>query len=83
MNPAIESIDDVFTEGKARHNNHPVLYMCASNAVVEMDPAGGRKFAKHKSTGRIDGMVAMAMAMNGAELPEDSGPKVQPMPIFV
>ena len=83
MNPAIESVDDIFTESKARHNNHPVLYMCASNAVVEMDPAGGRKFAKHKSTGRIDGMVAMAMAMNGAEAPEDEGPKEQPMPLFL
>lgn len=71
MNPAIESVDDIFSEGKGRHNNHPVLTMCASNTVVEMDPAGSRKFAKHKSTGRIDGMVAMAMACNGAELPED------------
>lgn len=71
MNPAIEAVDDIFSEGKGKHNNHPVLTMCASNTVVEMDPAGSRKFAKHKSTGRIDGMVAMAMACNGAELPEE------------
>ena len=30
------------------------------------DPAGCRKFDKLKSTGRIDGLVALAMALNGA-----------------
>lgn len=39
---------------------HPVLAMCAANAVVQMDPAGGRKLSKSRSRGRIDGMVAMA-----------------------
>jgi len=37
--------------------------MCASNAVVQRDPAGNRKLAKHKSRGRIDGMVSLTMAM--------------------
>lgn len=82
MNPAIEAVDDVFTETKARHNGHPVLTMCASNAVVEVDPTGARKFAKHKSVGRIDGMIAMAMACNKAELPEDEKPEM-PIPIFI
>jgi phage terminase large subunit-like protein len=71
MNPAVEAVEDIFTEARGRHGNHPVLTMCASNAVVEKDPAGSRKFAKHKAIGRIDGIVAMAMACNGAELPED------------
>ena len=42
---------------------HPVLTMCAANAVVTKDPAGNRKLDKHKATGRIDGLVALAMAM--------------------
>jgi phage terminase large subunit-like protein len=37
--------------------------MCAANAVAVSDPAGGRKFTKSKTTGRIDGMVALAMAV--------------------
>jgi len=49
-------------EGKIVHGNHPVLAMCAANAVVKPDPAGNRKLDKAKSTGRIDGMVALAMA---------------------
>jgi phage terminase large subunit-like protein len=40
--------------------------MCAVNAVVQRDPAGNRKLAKNKSRGRIDGMVALAMAMSVA-----------------
>jgi phage terminase large subunit-like protein len=36
--------------------------MCAANATVVKDPAGNRKFTKAKSRGRIDGMVALAMA---------------------
>lgn len=83
MNPAIESVEDIFTDAKGRHNNHPVLTMCAANAVVEVDPAGNRKFAKHKSTGRIDGMVALAMACANAELPEIAEVWEQPLPTFI
>ena len=37
--------------------------MCAANAITVNDPAGNRKFTKQKSTGRIDGMQALAMAI--------------------
>jgi phage terminase large subunit-like protein len=40
--------------------------MCAANATVQADPAGNRKLSKIKSRGRIDGMVALAMAMSVA-----------------
>jgi phage terminase large subunit-like protein len=36
--------------------------MCAANAVVIKDPAGNRKLDKVKSTGRIDGIVALTIA---------------------
>lgn len=72
MNPAIEAIEDAFTDTKARHGMHPVLTMCVANAVVQTDPTNARKFEKHKSTGRIDGAVSLAMAMHGAELPEEN-----------
>jgi tRNA(Ile)-lysidine synthase len=39
---------------------------CAANAVAFRGPAGDRKLNKAKSTGRIDGMVALAMAINRA-----------------
>ena len=66
MNPAVEALEDALSEGKLRHGMHPVLTMCASNVRVQQDPSGNRKFDKIKSTGRIDGIVALAMAINGA-----------------
>ena len=56
------------------HGGHPILTMCASNTRVVQDPAGNRKFDKMKSTGRIDGMVALGMAVNWTE---DAAPPVQ------
>jgi Virulence-associated protein E-like domain len=53
---------------KLRHGAHPVLQWCAANAVVTRDPAGGRKFDKAKSSGRIDALVALAMALSLALL---------------
>ena len=63
MSPALRQFESVLLARKMRHGGHPVLTMCASNAVVQTDPAGNRKLAKDKSTGRIDGMVALAMAV--------------------
>lgn len=71
MNPAVETLEDALAEGKMRHGMHPVLTMCASNVRVQQDPSGNRKFDKIKSTGRIDGIVALAMALNGAGHGED------------
>ena len=45
---------------------HQVLTLCAANATTVRDPAGNRKLDKSKATGRIDGMVALAMAMGAA-----------------
>lgn len=66
MNPAVEVVEDMLMARKLRHGMHPVLTWCASNTRVQRDAPGNRKFDKLKSTGRIDGMVALAMALNGA-----------------
>jgi phage terminase large subunit-like protein len=63
MSPALRELESRLLSKKLRHGNHPVLTMCASNAVAVTDPAGGRKFTKAKTTGRIDGMVSLAMAV--------------------
>lgn len=63
MSPALRELETRLLGKKLRHGNHPVLEMCAKNATVIQDPAGNRKFVKGKATGRIDGMVALAMAV--------------------
>ncbi len=52
--------------GQLRHGGHPVLRWMADNMVVTTDPAGNIKPAKDKSTERIDGMVALIMAIDRA-----------------
>jgi phage terminase large subunit-like protein len=66
MTPALDALEAELLNGTIRHGNHPVLTMCAANAVVTRDAAGNRKLDKSKATGRIDGMVALAMAIGGA-----------------
>jgi phage terminase large subunit-like protein len=66
MSPALRDLEAAILAGNLVHGGHPVLSMCAANAVVKTDDAGNRKLTKAKSTGRIDGMVALAMAMSVA-----------------
>jgi phage terminase large subunit-like protein len=63
MSPAIRELESKLLQKQLRHGANPVLTMCAANATTVNDPAGNRKFVKTKSTGRIDGMVSLAMAI--------------------
>jgi len=69
MSPALRDLEQVLLEGELAHGNHPVLTMCVANTVITFDDAGNRKPSKRKSTGRIDGMIALAMAVGVAPLP--------------
>jgi phage terminase large subunit-like protein len=68
MPSSIEKFENLLIEEKLKIHINPVLTMCAANCVIRADPAGtgGKVFNKAKSTGRIDGMVAMAMAIGAA-----------------
>lgn len=63
MAPAVDRAEIEFLHHRFRHGGHPVLTMCAANAIIVQDAAGNRKMDKSKSTGRIDGMVSLAMAV--------------------
>lgn len=66
MSPALRNFESLLLNERLRHGGHPVLTMCAANAVVKTDEAGNRKLDKKRSRGRIDGMVALAMACEAA-----------------
>lgn len=66
MTPAVEALETALLNKQVLHGNNPVLTMCMANTRVEQDAAGNRKLNKGKSTGRIDGAVALAMAFGGA-----------------
>ena len=69
LSPAVDVLERLVEQGKLRHDGHPVLKMAAVNCRVEMDAAGNRKLSKRKSTGRIDPIVATAMAIGIAARP--------------
>ena len=70
MAPAVDALEAELLNGRIAHGNHPVLAMCAANAVVTKDPSGSRKLDKSRATGRIVGMVALAMAMGASQSAE-------------
>lgn len=61
MTPALRELEAKLLSHALKHGNHPILEMCAKNAKVTGD-SGARKFDKKTARGRIDGMVALAMA---------------------
>lgn len=52
-------------EGKIRHGAHPILRWMIDNTAPKTDPAGNVKPDKERSAGRIDGVVALIMALDG------------------
>ena len=77
MAPAVDKLERLVAERKIQHGNNPILNMCAANAVATRDPAGNRKLDKSKASGKIDGLVALAMAL-GAEGAEGDAPAYSP-----
>ena len=67
--PAVDVLERLIDEGKLCHGGHSVLTMAAANAKVELDAAGNRKISKRRSTGRIDAVVALCMALGVAARP--------------
>lgn len=64
MNGAVDVLERLILQGRIRHGGHPVLGWNASNAVLCRNADGFRKLDKVKSTGRIDGLQALAMAFS-------------------
>ena len=67
MSPALRSLEELLRDKQIVHGNHPVLTMCAACAVVEGKDDANRRLSKNKSSGRIDGLVALAMAVGVAQ----------------
>ena len=71
MTPALRELEVRLLNSQLRHGAHPILNMCAANAKVVGD-SGARKFDKRNPRGRIDGMVALAMAVGVMPIEVDS-----------
>lgn len=78
MSPALRELEGLLRAGRLRHGGHPVLTMCAANSVIAQDHAGNRKLTKARAKGRIDGMVALAMAVACASGGQTAAPPRSP-----
>lgn len=64
MAPALDTLESDVLAQRLNHGDNPLLNMCAINAIAVTDAASNRKLEKRKASGRIDGMVALAMAIS-------------------
>ena len=70
MNRSISGLEDQIIGGTVDLVPNPCLRWNSASAYLEADASANRKWSKKKSTGRIDGMVALAMAHGLALAPE-------------
>jgi phage terminase large subunit-like protein len=63
MGPAVDALETAVLDQKLSHGGNPVLTWNIANAIVDSDPAGNRKLDKARSIARIDGLVALTMAI--------------------
>jgi phage terminase large subunit-like protein len=66
MSAPMKDLEKLIVEHRIAHGNNPVLTWMANNLVASEDAAGNIKPDKEKSTERIDGMVALIMALDRA-----------------
>jgi len=63
MATPVKDFESKVLKGKIHHGNNPVLRWMMDNIVVKMDEAGNYKPDKRNSQGKIDGIVALIMAL--------------------
>lgn len=63
MSAPTKELEKLILSRQFEHDGNPVLRWMASNVTVKTDPAGNIKPAKDVSTGRIDGIVSLIMAI--------------------
>ena len=66
MSPPTKELMRLVLERHINHGGHPVLRWNMDNAFVRTDPAGNLKIDKEKSTEKVDGAVALVMALDRA-----------------
>lgn len=76
MSAPTKEMERLLLAHQVRHGGDPVLAWMASNAAAEQDAAGNQKISKAKSTERVDGIVALIMAIARASVSEGDGSSV-------
>lgn len=75
MPDSINKLEACLLEERIAIDVNPVMTSCAAGVIYEENRTGHRMFNKAKATGRIDGMVSLAMSIGVAT--------VQPVPVDI
>lgn len=78
MTQAVEALEVSILDRRLVHDGHPCMTWNVSNAISISDAAGNRKLDKSATRFRIDGAVALAMAigLKSRDMKEVEGPSV-------
>ncbi len=76
MSGPMKEVETLVLQNKLLHFRHPVLRWMADNTVAKTDPSENIKPDKSKSKERIDGIVAMIMAVGRTIANEGKGKSV-------
>lgn len=76
MSSPSKELERLIIAKNLRHDGHPVLRWNMSNVMTEGDAAGNIKPSKKKSSEKIDGVVALIMALGRAMVRETPGQSV-------
>jgi phage terminase large subunit-like protein len=68
MPDSINKLEAAVIEERIVIDDNPVMRMCLTGVIYEMNRTGHRMFAKDKATSRIDGAVSLAMSIGMATL---------------
>lgn len=63
LTSASKALEALVLSAQIRHDGHPILRWCVSNAVADVDGNGNLKASKKRSTERIDGVSALVTAL--------------------
>tara|TARA_Y100000593_G_C4303352_1_gene334490 strand:- start:1455 stop:2516 length:1062 start_codon:yes stop_codon:yes gene_type:complete len=63
MSAPTKELEKLIIGKQVNHTNNPAMNFMISNVAIQEDPAGNIKIAKNKSKEKVDGVVAMVMAL--------------------
>ena len=66
MSPAVKECERLILDRRLQHDGNPVMRWCLSNVAIAQDPAGNVKIDRAKAREKVDGAVALAMAIGVA-----------------
>ncbi len=83
MSAPTKELEKLVLSKKLRHGGNPVLRWMADNVMVTQDAAGNLKPDRAKSTEKIDGIVALIMAIDRATRSENAPSKYEEEELLV